>query len=222
MHERNDANDALLLAEVLATRLCHDLSGNLNALVGAVDLLRDEPEAAEEALVLATDAATALVRRLRLLRAAWGGNGAALGVDELRTMIDGAFGHRLRIDLSRLAKSGSFAPMAARVTLNVLLLAAESLPMGGVVEIAGDPNHDLIVTITGPRAAWPAGLAMMLADPAEARRCLRATAGALAARTLQAPLTAWIAHATGLRLTFLLANETESAPPLLMALTQLH
>lgn len=222
MHERDEAKDALLLAEVLASRLCHDLSGQTNALVGAIEMMRDEPSAAAEALLLAADAATMLTRRMRLLRAAWGGGGAPLDVAGLRSLTDGVFGHRLRLDLSGLHGSDVFTPVAARLTLNVVLLAAESLPAGGVVEMAGDPAQDLLVTIDGPRAAWPSDLASMLSDPMAARDRLGGVDGLTAARTVQAVLTAMIAHATGLRLTFLLAGEVESAPPLLVALTQLH
>ena len=73
MHDNIQTKDALLLAEALATRMCHDLSGQLNALMGAVELIRDEPGSADEALLLASDAAAALGRRLRLLRVASGG-----------------------------------------------------------------------------------------------------------------------------------------------------
>lgn len=222
MQAWNDSNDMLLLAEALATRLCHDLSGNLNAVIGAVEMMRHDPDLADEALDVAGDAATALVRRVQMVRAAWGPDGGAVGVDELHMLMDGMFGRRIRVDLSGLAGSASFAPSAARLTLNVILLAAESLPAGGVVEVVGDPARDLMVIINGPRAAWPSGFAQMLTDPARARNGLRTADGLAAARSVQGPLTALIAHAAGLRLALLLAPATEAAPPLLVTLTPLH
>jgi len=222
MWGQDNADDALLLAETLATRLCHDLSGQLNALVGAVEMMREDPQLTDEAASLAQDAGEAMVRRLRLVRAAWGSGCTAMSVDELCGLLSGVFGRHLRLDLAGLAKAGAFSPSAARLTLNVLLLAAESLPAGGVVAVAGDPEQDLVVRIDGPRAAWPPGLAGMLADPADARTCLRDCDGIAAARVLQAPLTALIAHAAGLRLTLLLGPATEAAPPLLVALNKPH
>ena len=35
---------------------------------------------------------------------------------------------------------------------------------GGIIEAAGQPDQDIVVRIRGPRAAWPGGLAAMLAD----------------------------------------------------------
>ncbi len=222
MHAQNDADDTLLLAEMLAIRLCHDLSGPLNALVGAVELLHEEPAVAEEAAGLASEAGDAMVRKLRLARAAWGGGGGGLEVEEVRCMLDGVFGRNLRLDLGGLARTVPFSPPAARLVLNVLLMAAESLPAGGVVAVSGSPGHDIVVRIQGPRAAWPAGLAGMLADPANARQRLRACEGVEAARALQAPLTALIVHASRMRMTFLLGPRVEEAPPLLVALTRPH
>jgi histidine phosphotransferase ChpT len=220
MAEMITADDGLLLAEILATRLCHDLSGQVNTLVAAVEMLRDEPAAADEAMGLASDAGQALVRRLRLLRAAWGANCLAMRVADLRSLVHGAFGAAVHLDLDGLDPDGAFSPDAARLVLNVMLLAVESLPGGGAIALAGDPTDDVMIRISGPRAGWPPGLAGMLADPAHARVSLRNGQGG--PRTLQAPLTAMIAHTTGLRLAVLMAAQTEAVPPLLMEIRSLH
>lgn len=218
MGEIEAAEDSLLLAETLATRLCHDLSGHVNAVAGAVELLRDDPGCGEEAIVLAHDASTVLVRRLRLLRAAWGGGADTMTVADFQRLTEGAFGHAVRLDLDGLHPDGHFSPSAARLALNVILLAAESLPRGGIVELAGQPERDLMVRINGPRAAWPSGLAAMMADPAQARGGLRGQAPSGGARTLQAPFTALLAHATRLRMGFLMGGEAVPAPPLLVSM----
>lgn len=219
MQGQKDSADALFLAETLATRLCHDLSGQVNALVGAVEVMRDEPSPDPEAIDLANDAGESLVRRLRLARAAWGRGGGPMGMDEWRSLVDFMPRRGVRIDLDGVRPSGSFGPAAARLTLNVLLMATECLPGGGVVEVTGQPEQDLLVRIRGPRAAWPTGLAGMIADPATAVDTLRGADAVVAARTLQAPLTALIAHATGQRISLLLAPRAEDAPPLLVGLS---
>lgn len=215
--------DALLLAETLATRLCHDLSGELNALTGAMEVLREEPSPDPEALDLANDAGVALVRRLRLARAAWGQVAAPMAVAEWRMLAQGLPHRGVRMELGGVDDTASFTPAAARLSLNVLLLAAEALPGGGVVDATGHPLQDMVVRIRGPRAAWPTGLAGMLADPCAAVELLRQyDTPATATRALQAPLTALIAHAAGLRVSMLLGPNTEMAPPLLVSLAPLH
>lgn len=222
MSVRQDSKDILFLAETLATRLCHDLSGQVNAIAGAAEELRDSPAPDRDAIDLANDAAEALVARLRLARAAWGRLGGPMGVDEWRALVTIMPRRGVTLDLDGIPGDGFFAPAAARLALNVLLLATEALPAGGVVEVAGHPDQDILVRIHGPRAAWPTGLAGMIADPAAAIDVLRRADGVAAARTMQAPLTVLIAHASGQRISLLMGAQTEAAPPLLVAFASLH
>jgi histidine phosphotransferase ChpT len=210
-------NDRLRLAELLAGRLCHDLSGPLGTLMGSLELMSEEPETAEEALSLASEVSVTLGRRLRLLRAAWGGAVAPLAVEELRSLAAGLpQAHRISLQLDRLVPSARFPPVAARLVLNLMLLAAESLPAGGAIALAGDPEGEVQVSILGLRAAWPAGLAAYLADEERAWAALGGES-AETLRGLQAPLTALVARTGGLRLAMLMARETEAAPPLVFA-----
>ena len=86
-----------------------------------------------------------------------------------------------------------FPAPVGRLVLNLLLLAADLLPQGGVLRLDGGAG-DLIARLHGPQAAWPAGLIGMLADAATAWQALGNP------RTLQAPLTALLARHHGLRL----------------------
>jgi histidine phosphotransferase ChpT len=214
-----DAADALRLAELLAIRLCHDISGPLGTLMGSLELVTEDPDSAGEALPLASDVSFALVRRLRLLRAAWGGATGALDMAAFRAMAAEPAGRRLVFELDVPDQTARFSPAAARLALNVVMLGQESLPHGGVLAFSGDPGGDMIVTISGPRAAWPAGFALYLTDPARAWEALRGTEEPTAARGMQALLTALIAHGAGLRLSFLMAGPSET-PPLLMSLAE--
>jgi histidine phosphotransferase ChpT len=135
-----DSCDSLRLAELLAIRLCHDLSGPLGTLMGALELVADDPGMAAEALPLAGEVSTALGRRLRLLRAAWGGATPSLSVAEFAALVEGMPARRWRLDLNGLDPAGRFSPAAARLALNVVLLAAESLPGGGTAALAGIPR----------------------------------------------------------------------------------
>jgi len=196
---------------LLAARLCHEVSGSAGTLAVAVEIARTEPGSAAEALDIAAEAAAGLAARLRLLRAAWAGAGEALDIAALRALCAGLPRH-VWVDLEGLPADQSFSAAAAQVLLNVLLLAAESLPKGGVVMLgAAGPDATLVVP-RGQNAAWPPGFAAWMADPAPAWRAI----GSAAPRRLQGPLTALLAHAAGTRMSFALAADAEAAPPLLL------
>ena len=202
---------ALRLSEALATRLCHDLSGPVNTLLGVADVVADDPAAAAEAVGLMADAGQAMARRLRLCRAAWG-SAAALSADGFTSLTAGLATKRLTIDLDRLDRSADFSAPAARLCLNVALLAAESVPRGGLLAMQGHPAGNIIVQIDGPGAAWPAGFVGLLADPNQAWAMLDDPA------RLQAPLTALLAQAAGLSMSLLMGATATPAPALLLRL----
>ena len=214
--DRLRTDTRLRLAERLAARLCHDLSGALGTVMGALELATEDPDAAAEALPVAAEAAAALGARLRLLRAAWGG-AAELGTEELRALAEGLRRPRLTIDLSGLAM-GTLAAAEARLVLNLLLLAADCLGGGGVVRLSGEPGREMVLTIDGPRAAWPPGFAALLASEEACWQALD-SGESVAARAMQAPLTALMARAATLRLSMLVGVGTpdDQAPPLLLA-----
>ncbi len=200
--------DPLRLAELVCARMSHDLGGTIGTLAGALELAED-PAVAEEALALATQAATELRQRLELQRATWGPTGGPLDLPALRSLAEGLpHARRCTIDLSGLPDNTTFAAPFARVVLNLLLLAGDAVNGAGTVTLTGS-GTDLIVAIAGPRAAWPAGLAGCLISEAGAWAAIRD------ARSLQMPLTALFARAFGLRLSLLIpAGAGGPAPPL--------
>ena len=210
-------NETLRLAELLCARLCHDLSGPLGALIGVLEVARDE-QPDSETLALAEDTAVELAQRLKLLRAAWGHDSDDLDVARLRGFADClSSSRRVRLDLAGLESDAVFAPPVGRIVLNLVLLAAESLPGGGIVALSGSPVDSVLVTISGPRAAWPAGFALCLHDETAAREAILTDP-----RRLQGPLTALLARGLGLRLSMLMPagamGDAEVSPPLLLAL----
>lgn len=201
-------------AELLATRICHDLSGPLNTLMAALEIANEDPAGAADALPVAGEASAVLGQRLRLLRAAWGGGGGPLAIDEIASLAAGLPGRNLQLDFGHLHAEQHFSAPAARLVLNALLLAAEALPGGGVIELSGDSAQQAMLRISGRNAAWPAGFIGWLANPAAAEQALaRATP-----RGLQGPFVVLLARALGLRLSVLLGAGSDEAPPLLLDL----
>jgi histidine phosphotransferase ChpT len=198
-----DIAGPLHAAELICARLCHDLASIAGTLDNVLDLAAEEAAPPSEAVALAREAAAELVARLRLLRAAWGPPEETMTVPALRTLATGLpNAWRITLDTAALEPDIDFPPEAARIVLNLLLLAQESLPMGGTVRLARCAG-DLLIVIGGERAAWPAMLARCLAGEAAA------TAALLDARTLQAPLTALLARRAGIPLGMLI----QAGPP---------
>ncbi len=187
------SGNPLWIAECLCARLCHDLAGALGALLGSLELARDDEAMAPEAIALASDTGQALVARLKLLRSAWVGEDRPLDLPHLAALALGLRERRVTLDLSSLPPETVFAPLPlGRVVLNLFLLGAEALPAGGTVwlEMAGP---DLVLGIAGPRTEWPPGLAAAFAGEA----MIEGPSG------VQAPLTVRLARAAGLPLSLL-------------------
>ena len=207
----------LRLAELMAARLCHDLSGPVGPMAGMLELAQEDPSAAEEALTAARETTDSLVARIRLFRAAWGGDCGPMEIAAISALVaNGTARKRVSLEMSGFTgpapANAPLAPPMARLLLNVLMLGVESLPGGGTLACARQPDGDIVIRITGPRAAWPDGLASCLADPAAAARMLQDP------RSVQAPLTALLASRPGPRLTMLFsAGVADPAPPLLIS-----
>jgi histidine phosphotransferase ChpT len=213
----SDTRDLLRLAELLCVRLCHDLSGPMGALIGVLDMAREE-HPGSDTLVLAEETATELAQRLKLLRAAWGREAEDLDIGRLQGLAESlSSSRRVRLDLNGLRPDRLFSPPAARVVLNLLLLAADCLAGGGIVALGEAPSEGVLVTISGPRAAWPAGFSGWLRDPDSAIAAMLADP-----RHLQGPLTALLVQGYGYRLSILLPASAmggaEPSPPLLLSL----
>ncbi len=212
-HGRPDL--CLALAETLTARLCHDLAGGVGTLIGALEMAAEEPDMQAEALPIAREAGIRLGQQLRLMRAAWGDGGEEIDVAGLRTLAAGLpVGRRVKVEMSAISPDRHFSQQASRLLLNLLMVGVESLAGDGTLRVSEAPGGDVVITISGPRAAWPPGFASQISD---ADTALAAAANSQP-RQLLAPLTALIAHACNMRLTMLLGAHAQAAPPLVATL----
>jgi histidine phosphotransferase ChpT len=143
----------LRLGELICARVCHDLGGLAGTLAGTLDLAQDDPGG--EAMALARETALALSKRLKLLRAAFGPNSGPLRPADIAELA-GGIGDRLQVNASGL-QPDPLPEEQARLALAMILLCADALPSGGVVEVSGGSEGALRAVAHGPRAAWRPG-----------------------------------------------------------------
>lgn len=129
------------LAELMAARLCHDLVGPIGAVANGVELLGDGGPPDPEVNALIAQSARQASRRLQWFRIAFGTANAlpASGIlAETRKLASGLFEEgRVTLDWPPpdAATEALATRQAAKTLLNLALLALESLPRGGAVQV---------------------------------------------------------------------------------------
>ncbi|MCC6912473.1 MAG: hypothetical protein IT566_02130 [Rhodospirillaceae bacterium] len=181
----------LQLAQLLCTRLCHDLAGPIGAVAAGVELIGDDPSMADaETIGLIGDSSSAASRKLKFLRAALGLAQSTAGdlkglVEDYITTTAGP-GARIEVTWPAAAvldkAARAFGPMWIQSVLNLCLLALEAQPGCRSLEIAADTAATVKLSLTARTAAGRA---------VNAREDLRKAAlgqneGALTAKTVQA------------------------------------
>ena len=148
-----------MLATYIASRICHDLISPVASVNSALELLDDTSDAemkaqAEQLLVSGAEAATA---RLQLLRYAFGSAGlsdSAADRHEVKTIIESFMStHKPSVEWD--IQTDHFSCSHARVLMNMVILAAGSIPRGGTVHLKVTNDGDtlnLTATAIGPRA----------------------------------------------------------------------
>jgi len=128
------------VAELLASRLCHDLVGPVGAVNNGLELMADDQLGmADDALDLATKSAERASEILLFFRMAYGMSGSRQGDDaeSLRAMAAGYLSyHKASLDWPNGEAAGTWPDGVGKLILNMVALAAEALPRGGTVEVA--------------------------------------------------------------------------------------
>jgi len=181
--------NAVDLASLLCSRLCHDLMSPVGALNNGIELLADEtdPEMREKCLELLADSARASANKLKFFRLAFGaagGFGEEIDTHEAEAALEGLFGAEKRIELGWVVKDDKLPKTAVKVLLNLALIAGDALVRGGRLDVGAERSNgtiELAVRAEGPR---------ILLDPV-----LRETLGNGATGTDEArAAAAWLAH----------------------------
>lgn len=186
------------VAQLLASRICHDLAGGISALSTGAELLADEGGVpAAEALALIASSADQTTRRLQFLRVAFGqggGEGGTIAMAHLRELTSGLL-EGGRVSLVWADDGERIALDAGKLLLNLCLIGSEALPRGGVLNISAaavDGHLGFAVAAQGDGARLTAEL--------EAAMTVDLNADDLTPRTVHGHFTAVLAANLGAEL----------------------
>ena len=151
--------NAVELASLLCSRLCHDLLSPVGALNNGIELLADEhdPEMRARCLDLLAESARASANKLKFFRLAFGAAGGFADVvdtREARVAIEGLFGADGRIQLGWMVDEPTMSKAALKVLLNIVLIAGDALVRGGSLDVGAEKNEaglDIVVRAEGTR-----------------------------------------------------------------------
>ena len=182
--------NAVDLASLLCSRLCHDLLSPVGALNNGIELLADEqdPEMRERCLELLAESARASANKLKFFRLAFGaagGFGDAIDTREARSALEGLFGAERRIELGWMVSDDKLSKGAVKLLLNLALLAGDALVRGGRLDVGAEAKQgviELVIRAEGPR---------ILLDPNLRETLLRGSSGG---EVEPRAAGAWLAH----------------------------
>src|SRR6478735_7085827 len=165
------APDALELAALLCSRVCHDLISPVGAIVNGLEVLDDnpKPEDKEFALDLIRKSAKTASARLQFCRLAFGAAGSAgaqIDLGDAQTMSRGHLEDaktKIEWNLPRLLLPKN----KVKLLLNMLVIAQQTIPRGGVLKIDGIGEGEpqvFKITAAGLNARLPQAIVDMLAS----------------------------------------------------------
>lgn len=148
-------NDDLRIAELLCSRLCHDLVSPIGAVNNGVELMEEFGGASDEAMALIGASGKQAARRLQYYRIAFGlaGSQIAQSLDDTKQVVAGFLeGGKVTADWDPATTQAPETPGWGKLLLNMVALGTEALPRGGAmtlhVQIEGDQAR-MVVAVSG-------------------------------------------------------------------------
>ena len=183
--------NAIDLASLLCSRLCHDLLSPVGALNNGLELMADEQDPAmrERCLELLNDSARASANKLKFFRLAFGAAGgfdATIDTREAHAALAGLFGAEKQLELGWMVSADALPKGAVKLLLNLALIAGDALVRGGRLDVGAeeaDGKIEIVIRGEGPR---------ILLDP-NLRETL--TRGSSDGSVEPRAAGAWLAHA---------------------------
>ncbi len=190
-------NDALELASLLCSRLCHDMLSPVGALSNGLELLATErdPEMRKRCFELLEQSARISTDKLKFFRLAFGaagGFGEYVEVSEPKALIEALVGEARRIEVHWAIEGSKLPKPAVKVLLNFAQIGIEALVRGGTLDLGAelrDGAHEIVVRATGAKIAFDEVIGRALQG--------ELVAGELSSRTAPAHLIAKLAEQGG-------------------------
>jgi histidine phosphotransferase ChpT len=207
--------NAVELASLLCSRLCHDLLSPVGALNNGIELLADEqdPEMRERCLELLAESARASANKLKFFRLAFGaggGFGDEIDTREAKTALEGLYGADKRIELGWMVADDKMSKGAIKLLLNLAMIAGDALVRGGQLDVGAeqrDSSLEMVIRADGPR---------ILLDPMLRETIAKGhSGGAVEPRAAGA----WLAHALAAEANGTIQLSDPSAEALMIGVT---
>lgn len=133
-------SEQMRISQLVCSRLCHDLVGAAGAVNAGLEILAEMGGLDDSAMDLATKSGLELTRRLAFFRVAFGAGGAGhsgADVAVLRKLaLEFMAGSNVRLDWPDDGRGvRETQPELGKLLLNLILIASECLPRGGVVSV---------------------------------------------------------------------------------------
>jgi len=162
------SDSSVEFASLLCSRLCHDLLSPVGAMNNGIELLADEqdPEMRERVIELLADSARASADRLKFFRLAFGaggGFGETLDANEVKAAVEGLVRGNARITLGWMVEMPVIPKTAAKILLNLVMVAFDALVRGGTLDV-GVEGSEVVVRSEGPRIVLDAEIREVLAN----------------------------------------------------------
>jgi histidine phosphotransferase ChpT len=166
--------DALDLAALLCSRVCHDVISPVGAIVNGLEVLEEEKDAEMRAFAIdlikkSASTASARLQFCRLAFGAAGSAGASIDTGDAELVARGLLADE-RTKLEWNAPRVLMAKNKVKLILNLCLIAAASIPRGGVITltIEGEGNDiGMRVESRGPNLRLAHGVPALLAGTPE-------------------------------------------------------
>jgi histidine phosphotransferase ChpT len=165
--------DPLELAALIASRVCHDIISPVGAIVNGLEVLEEEKdeamrEFASDLVQKSARQASAKLQFARLAFGASGGLGAEIDMGEAGRCAK-ALMEREKAKLDWQVAAGMLPKAEAKLLLNLLVIALNSVARGGTIRVTADRADGetvMRVVAEGDRAKLPAGVKQVVAEGA--------------------------------------------------------
>jgi histidine phosphotransferase ChpT len=198
--------EALDLAALLCSRVCHDVISPVGAIVNGLEVLEDEKDEAmrgfaQDLIKKSAKQASARLQFARLAFGAAGSAGAAIDTGDAENVARGFIGDE-RTQLSWDMPRVLLPKNQVKLLLNLLVIASATIPRGGTIHVHGtvvDDKGSFTLTTQGPSARIPAHVERLIAGESEG--------GTIDAHGIQPYFTGLVARSAAMDVSLALEGE---------------